>query len=167
MFAWPLPCTQKVKGASVFPKANFLKILKEEHKVKTKKPSRIISLLLAAVMTIGTLPISSITSTAAEPAATTTAIPVNADWTVIGVPGTTESDNVLYTQLQSAMNAESTGTRYIRLGEDIDFKYSAKKKLGVDPSTFSLQVRGDVVFDLNGYRLDVNLSVHILSVYVT
>lgn len=139
--------------------------------MKTKRSSRIISLLLTVIMLVGMVPVSSLavaaetitTSTATTATetsgATSTPIPSNAEWTVIGGPGTTESDTELYEQLKTAMGAGGTGTRYIRLGEDIDYTKTVEDSIYVTPDTdYTIWVFGDVVFDLNGYRLDVTFS---------
>lgn len=116
--------------------------------MKIKKLCRkIICLLLIAIMIIGTLPMTQIAEVIAA------ALPTDdASWTVIGGEGTTETDEELFDLLKSAMYNNGNEICYIRLGEDIKIERSDYKW------NSSIRVMGEVVFDLNGYTLDVTCS---------
>lgn len=117
------------------------------------KSKKILSLLLALIMIAGTVPLSAVTAFAAMPTD-------SASWITIGGDGTTESDTELFNQLREAMSAGGDGTRYIRLGEDIDYASSSGYEVSSEHSIF---VRGDVVFDLNGYRLESKITIKDLN----
>lgn len=117
------------------------------------KSKKVLSLLLALIMVAGTVPLSVITAFAATP---TDGI----SWITIGGEGTTESDNELFNQLREVMSEGGDGTRYIRLGEDIDYEASSGCEVSVKHSIF---VEGDVVFDLNGHRLESKLTIKDLN----
>lgn len=122
--------------------------------MKSKNISKkILSLLLVLIMVAGMVPFSSITAFAAMPTDSTS-------WITIGGEGTTESDKELFNQLREAMSAGGDGTRYIRLGEDIDYESSSGYDVSFKHSIF---VRGDVVFDLNGYRLESKITIKDLN----
>lgn len=122
--------------------------------MKSKNISKkILSLLLVLIMVAGMVPFSSITAFAAMPTDSTS-------WITIGGEGTTESDKELFNQLREAMSAGGEGTRYIRLGEDIDYESSSSYDVSTKHSIF---VRGDVVFDLNGYRLESKITIKDLN----
>ncbi len=120
--------------------------------MKTKRSTRILSILLTVITLVGTLPLSAVPATAAEPSTSTGDI----EWTVIGGEGTTESDYDLFQVLRNEMNNGTGVKKYIRLGEDID--YSQSYNYTIDDWT-PIRVGGDVILDLNGYRLDVTYSV--------
>lgn len=128
----------------------------------TSITKRFLSFLLCVVMVVGLLPLSSQAVAATATTSTSTVIPADAEWKVIGGPGTTESDTELFKQLKSAMR-NGSGTKYIRLGEDIDYTQTSGYRPDIDnPFTNPwepIYVSGNVIFDLNGYRLDVTYSV--------
>lgn len=111
--------------------------------MKIKKSNRILSLILAIVMVAGIIPFSVISSYAALPTA-------DASWTVVS------GDKALdrYYDLQEKLQSESTGTKYIRLDKNIEFEYQMYKK-GDKDILPQLVVKGDVVFDLNGHKIDI------------
>lgn len=101
--------------------------------LKKAKPNRLISLLLAVVILLGALPL------AAFPASATSAFNANPSWTTISGA----NDSTRMAQLTGMLS--QSGTKYIKLGEDINLNYD----LGS-----SFPVNGVKHLDLNGHRIN-------------
>lgn len=108
--------------------------------MKTTKVCKLISLLLAILMVVGTVPIQVFAATDET----------SVQWYV---PQGKDS-KIRYQDLRKELEKVTTSKKYIRLENDIDFSYDCK---GKEDWVSGIKVKGDVTLDLNGHTLEASL----------